>query len=127
MKPVDQTFFGPEEGNCLQACIASLFELPLEDVPHFVLEENWVKALDDWLIKYDLQSVDVDLKYMRTQDDDMWMPSGYHLICGESSRECSHAVVGYKGKIVHDPHPDRDGLVEEQTWTLFVKRFDENP
>ena len=123
MKPVMQTLDGPEEGNCLQACIASLFELELEAVPHFVLKDDWVKALDAWLAQFDLQSVIVDLERMRGED--MWEPRGYHLICGESPRiDCQHAVVGYGGKMVHDPHSDGEGLKTEDTWTLFVKRFD---
>ena len=124
MKPVKQTLDGPREGNCLQACIASLFEMPLEDVPHFVLKGDWVKTLDNWLAQFDLQSVDIDLEYMRQQGGDMWKPYGYHLICGKSPRtDCEHAVVGYGGKMVFDPHWDGEGLEIEKTWTLFVKRF----
>ena len=124
MKPVKQTLDGPEAGNCLQACIASLFEMALEDVPHFVLKDNWVKALDNWLAQFDLQSVEIDLRYMRQQGGDMWKPYGYHLINGNSPRaDCKHAVVGYGGEMVHDPHWDGDGLETEDTWTLFVKRF----
>lgn len=33
MKPAMQTKFGEYEGDCFAACIASLFELPIEDVP----------------------------------------------------------------------------------------------
>ena len=49
MKPVDQTLFGEGRGNCLPACIASVLELPLEAVPHFVLEDDWVGALQTFL------------------------------------------------------------------------------
>jgi len=45
MKPVDQTAFGPSKGNCLSASIASLLELPIEDVPLFTTEmEGMMKA-----------------------------------------------------------------------------------
>ena len=118
-----QTLDGLEKGNCLQACIASLFELDLEEVPHFVLESDWVGALDSWLKQYDLQTIDVDLEYMKQQGGDTWKALGYHLICGKSSR-ADHAVVGYNGKMVHDPHPDGGGLETEDVWTLFVKRFE---
>lgn len=125
MKPIGQTQDGPERGNCLQACVASLLELNLEDVPHFVLEEDWVEALDRWLSEFDLQSIDVDLARTRQQEGDMWKPLGYHLINGKSPRSnCQHAVVGYNGEIVHDPHWDNDGLETQETWTLFVKRFE---
>ena len=122
MKPVMQTLDGPEEGNCLQACMASLFELEMGAVPHFVLEDDWVEAFDEWLERFDLQSVTVDLE--RMGGEDMWKPYGYHLICGDSPRsDCKHAVVGYNGRVVHDPHPDGDGLETEENWTLFVRRF----
>lgn len=125
MKPVMQTIGGPENGNCLQACMASLLGLCLEEVPHFVLEDNWVHALDAWLKQFDLQSVAVDLNIMRQQGEDMWKPYGYHLIVGKSPRaDCQHAVVGYNGEMVHDPHWDGDGLDTEESWTLFVKRFE---
>jgi len=40
-------------GNCVQAAVASLFELPLEEVPHFLHEEDWVKYnATDWFDCY---------------------------------------------------------------------------
>lgn len=44
MRPVMQTTFAAKDdggewlarGNCLQAALASLFDLDLDDVPHFV-------------------------------------------------------------------------------------------
>ena len=32
MKPVDQTSFGFPGGNCFSACVASILELPIDDV-----------------------------------------------------------------------------------------------
>lgn len=37
-------------GDCLRACVASIFELPIEQVPHFAAAEpNWFNAIQRWL------------------------------------------------------------------------------
>ena len=119
MKPVDQTLFGEGRGNCLQACIASVLELPLEAVPHFVLKDDWVEALQMFLARFDLWTIPMDAS---SSWDKRFVPRGYHLISGPSPRDNSiwHSIVGYQGKMVHDPHPSRAGLEKEETWDLFV-------
>ena len=49
MKPVDQTILTAPGGNCFAACVASILELPLADVPNFCSEERWWNALQIWL------------------------------------------------------------------------------
>lgn len=44
MIKVYQTIVDRGHGNCMQAVIASLFELPLEKVPHFLECENWFEV-----------------------------------------------------------------------------------
>lgn len=36
-------------GDCLSACIASLFEVAIDDVPFFVASETWHQDYQDWL------------------------------------------------------------------------------
>ena len=43
MKPVDQTRTGVPYGNCMEACFASLLEVPLLEVP-----DLGGKKFDDW-------------------------------------------------------------------------------
>lgn len=59
MKPVKQTKAGPD-GNCFQAAIASLLELPLEAVPDFVgiwdtgptkKTPAWLREFGSWAAK----------------------------------------------------------------------------
>lgn len=38
-----------QHGDCLSACVASIFELPLEEVPFFVESESWHQDYQDWL------------------------------------------------------------------------------
>ena len=50
MKPVQQTIYDGEHGNCHAACVASIFELPLHAVPNFQQEGN--DFFHDRLIAY---------------------------------------------------------------------------
>lgn len=34
MIPVDQTTYGHTDGNCFSACVASILEIPIEEVPN---------------------------------------------------------------------------------------------
>jgi hypothetical protein len=127
MKPIMQTIFGKEKGNCLNACLASILEIPLEDVPWFGTGPFWEERQNKWLAQFDLVAIDIkvdsfykgDLRFL-----------GFHLINGPSPRgtgenEFWHSVVGYQGKMVHDPHPSGDGLLGAWTFTLFVRLFRE--
>lgn len=50
MIPVYQTIVDPGKGNCLQAAVASLVELPLDQVPPFIeLKDPWIDVLRKWL------------------------------------------------------------------------------
>jgi len=119
MKPVDQTIFGSPNGNCYQACLASIFELDLEEVPNFITfpESIWYKKLTDWC----------DEKFgLIPQPIDSIGPFT-NCIClasGKSPRgDFKHAIVWDcdKMEMIHDPHPSRDGIVGEPThYTVFV-------
>lgn len=127
MKPVDQTKFG-EEGNCLAACIASILELPIEEVPDAnELHKNgmnWLIGLCNWLKQYNLWYMELKVDEYRQPIGvrAFWLPPTYHLINGDSPRNVSagHSVVGYQGKIVHDPHPDKTGLTNITEYGLLL-------
>jgi hypothetical protein len=38
-----------QRGDCLRACVASIFELPLADVPHFVEADDWLGWYTRWV------------------------------------------------------------------------------
>lgn len=40
MKPVTQTKFGDPEGNCLMACVASIVEVPIDECPPLVTNDD---------------------------------------------------------------------------------------
>lgn len=118
MIPVDQTMFydptqPPEKqrGNCLQAVVASLLDLPLDEVPHFVQDDvnsggkvHWWHSMVEFVRTHGwgLHSAMLDTH-----------PGEHLMVAGPSPRgKGIHHVVIYKdGEMVHDPHPDRTGLV----------------
>lgn len=112
MRPVDQTItgggdaFGEPHGNCFQACIASLLELP-----HFCDgRDDWYGAFTSWCIERGFEPM-----LFKTSKDG-WLPAGLHILSGQSPRKpdhpnALHAVVARGREIIHDPNPTRMGLL----------------
>ena len=109
MKPVQQTRFGgserpsEEQGNCLAACVASIFEVPIKQVPEF-LDKNWLSVLTKWCRERDTTPL-----YFSPVTKDVLFPETYYIL-GVKSRTLpnpnnGHAVVAWGRKVVHDPHP----------------------
>lgn len=139
MKPVDQTVLSkPDEnvwGNCLEACVASLLEIPIEDVPNFGIDSGWFGRY---------------LAFIREQGYEM--PSHFHfpggfpfgagpdlgvgvdgcfIAAGPSPRQLHfgdgaplyHAViVDASGNVVHDPHPSRAGVLRVEEVDVIERR-----
>ena len=114
MKPVMQTILGYPNGNCWVACVASLLEMDIEQVPHFnqLHGEHWFKHCSDWLINhgYGLLELEYTSKWWLVGD------GPYVIVTGKSPRgDWQHAVIGKvinnRVELVHDPHPD--GLMIE--------------
>ena len=123
MIKVYQTRFGgvdkplEEQGNCFQACLASILEIPLEDafdcIPYdspiegSALEaQPWYIAFNKWLAKYGIASI--YLTWVPTIPM-ITSPLGYHIAEVKSTtlkQGESHAVVIHNGDLVHDPNPN---------------------
>lgn len=105
-----------QKGNCFAACVASILELPLEKVPHFVEHENWLDCLQSFLKEWGLFYA-----FVSEEDKVYCGPWGYHVINGVSDRGIRHSVVGHAGEPVWDPHPSRSGLTGDwEAWTFGV-------
>lgn len=115
MHPIKQTILQSESqnGNCLQAALASIFEVALDDVPEFQKEppNQWRSSLRSWLGGMGLEM----LVYDRDPRE-----SGHYLAVGDGPRGCTHCVVYRDGKMVHDPHPSNDGLVRVKRYWAFT-------
>lgn len=123
MIPVYQTIFTVPGGNCLQACLASIFELPLEEVPHFAAIEtdDWWEQCQRWCARFGCYPV------WASAEGFEGLPRGYHLITGETINGHPHVVVGYNGKQVHDPIKDGFPMPEITGYILFVATLDHVP
>jgi ribosomal protein S18 acetylase RimI-like enzyme len=113
---IDQTTFGKGQGNCFQACVASILELPLEEVPHFCKDENpyWFRDLEDWLLPMGLAPMLVSPGTCSALD------TTYSIAGGPAARGLMHSVVVRGVEVVHDPHPSRSGLVEVKDYMFFI-------
>lgn len=57
MTPVEQRYMAifdergdpVQRGDCLRACVASLFDLDVDDVPHFSAHEDWAGSYARWM------------------------------------------------------------------------------
>lgn len=121
MLKYDQTEFG-SDGNCVQACIATLLGAPkLEDVPNFLWSsesktsrrssfEFW-EAIDDYLTEKGL---------VRLMMGNNYYPECHYLVSGKTERGSYHMVVMFENKLVHDPHPSRAGLIQRDITHLII-------
>lgn len=141
MIPVDQTrLMGTLQeppGNCWAACVASILELPLSEVPDEVDDwepgmdprKSWVpyqKRIHQWLFDRGLVLIEVQAKHLNYCGPLEIFKSTHCILSGPSPRnpEVQHAVVGLGNTIAHDPHPSRDGLVGDgnEWWYEFFVR-----
>lgn len=114
-------------GDCTRACVASVFDLPSELVPHFAFdgydpECPWVERLSSWLKPYALKPLFMRVDRVE-QHEDFKNYDNYYLNGGKTKRGTMHDTVWFKGEMVYDPHPtDPSGLTDEypQWVTLFV-------
>lgn len=120
MKPVTQTTFGADHGNCYGAAIASILEVPLEALPDYMGE---YKAGRDWhglLSAYLYRHHGVMLMEVDRRLTPFVQPKGWHLLNGMGPRDLPHSTVGRDGELVFDPHPDRTGLVKVESYEFLV-------
>jgi len=119
MIPVMQTKFG-NDGNCLAACIASLLEMDIDDVPVYLDDDTWYEQYEKWLT-----SKGVTVLYISEPVNGPWrISNGFNMIlCGESPRG-HHAVIGRSRsgsiRFVHDPHPSGDYIIGDPTSIIIL-------
>lgn len=134
MIPVKQLFrHNPPEayGDCFRASIASILELPTDQVPHFcdMSKGNaWKDKSHYWLIAQGYAAIWVayatpDLKPV-LDTIGVLTPGVYCILGGTSKNGCGHCVVACDGAIVHDPSMDESGIVGPMEdglfWVLYI-------
>lgn len=130
MTPVKQEFVGPNViGDCLRACTASLLDLALSEVPHFLAEHpgisddpakmpNWYTPWENYVIEHGYAPSIVWGPFSKTPK-----LLGYYFAAGPAQREDGrigqHVVIMRDGELFHDPHPSNAGLMEVQAIWVF--------
>jgi hypothetical protein len=105
-------------GNCVQAAVASLLDLPIEAVPHFLLFDRWNHVLTDWL-----NERGYGIRVLNATE----IPDERCIVAGMSPRGVAHVCIAEAGRIVWDPHPSGDGLTKvDEAWFL-ARATDETP
>ena len=129
MIPVFQTKFGGEDaseedqGNCMAACLASIFEVGLDDVPDFtgsIMSGGWYFYLERWLKNRNLSVLMLPGKPQH-------VPAGYAMACVNSETlpaPIEHMVVVLNGWLAHDPNPNAkrkpDDYDVKEYWAFTV-------
>jgi hypothetical protein len=118
MRPVRQTRFNRGDGNCFNACIATLLDLPIEAVDVVWNEDNWLKQLDE--ILHPLGYCFIEWNWDKDSQPWHWVGPCYMIATGDGPRGCKHSVVVHhyidsddgKHCVVNhwDPHPDEKFL-----------------
>lgn len=123
MIPVFQNITTGKYSNCLQASIASIFDLEIWDVPEFAKyfgepDELWFKKLTEFCLTEYVYPLTI-----RPFTMDAGLPPalhGYHLMSVQTTRGVLHSVVGYQGSMVHDPYPGGSVITGIEDFMIFV-------
>lgn len=126
MKPIYQTKFrgstAPEneQGNCVAACIASIFECELENAPDFtgeIIDGEWFFHLQTWLAERNLSLLLLPAKPID-------IPFGYSMLAVKSKTlsEDGHMIVAKDGLPIHDPNPNSEEPYEIEGYWIFTVR-----
>jgi len=124
MKPVEMRNINGRPGDCLNACVASILDLPYEQVPFFNLYgDGWhytyvsfMRSHGWGLWEFAIWGCDVPLWQFGTRQTGykLYVP-GYWLasvlsprIIDEHGKSGLHAVVMKGNSVAWDPHPQRD-------------------
>lgn len=117
-------------GNCLAACIASLLEMPITDVPNFetlysISDTYYYDVLSAWLKHLGFEIYN-DSRFMCFHDDESKSQykdepkDKYYMVSGLSPRGIQHVCIYQNGKLIHDPHPSREGITTEEYFETIV-------
>lgn len=115
MIKVYQTVVDIGKGNCMQAAIASMFELELSQVPNFILydEHIWFNVFFSFLqgIGYEFEgTMHKDVSFY---EHDMVNGCIYASVNSRTFKDKTHAVlINSAGRVIHDPNPNELWLGE---------------
>lgn len=114
-----------QQGNCFQACVATVLQMPLEEAFDCCLhedDEKWFDEFNEWLEQYGLGCIWLEMPKDNKPATSVF--KGIHIV------ECMspnlyhgerHAVVVKEGwELLHDPLPSAKEQGEIQGVYIFV-------
>lgn len=132
MTPVHQEFYAKHEGekpgpgvygDCFRAALASLLDLPLQEVPHFAKDADGDGALFWCLINHWLSARGQALILSRGFDFTIQQRAGmapvFHLILGTCADGYPHVWVALSGRLIFDPNPSQLAIVTKPEDLVF--------
>jgi hypothetical protein len=89
--------------DCYEACVASIVDLPLAQVPRLSSDRGWVTQLRAFCreLGHDCQVSPGDGRPLR----EARKPGGYSIVSHQVMNGDLHAAVLLEGQLVHDPSP----------------------
>lgn len=129
-------------GNCYAAAIASLLDLPITEVPNVEVFFPWapqIRFWDEWMSKwlelkgYKIEDAsefkvfheDKDLSFEQVMTDldtqKNALRGQYYLVSGDSPRGVKHICIYQDGKLIHDPHPTKEGILNHLWFEKLIK------
>lgn len=129
MEHLDMGVPGAEVGDCFRCCVATLLDLPRDQVPHFAGGPDGSAM---WIIRTQEFLAPLGLFYVQVTDFVWPWVRGFAaplvIAGGVSPRgvKGGHAIVAQVTRngwtMIHDPHPSRAGIVgDPEDYGLFVK------
>jgi len=130
MKKVYQTIIDPDKGNCLQAALASLFDLPLAKVEHLPPDANQLLYIMEFYKKYGYKAgvfSHFDIKTVQEVCEYDGGVNGYFkaTVKSRTLEDVWHAVIiDMTGTVVHDPNPNGKclGLGPEHIESIMITK-----
>lgn len=124
-------------GNCYAACIASILEKTIDEVPNvetlfhiegsywFIVMHAYLNSIG-WMICTDekfkcFHTIFTDDNYSELDSAQAELKDKYYLVSGLSPRGVQHMCIYQNGKLVHDPHPTREGLISVEYFEELIK------
>lgn len=102
MRPVEQTIPSPPHGDCFRACIASILEVGIDDLPN-PISDDWAKEWGEHLETRGLSLVEIVLTergcWWHIANEQYWIASVPSL----NYPDKFHSVVMRGGELAHDP------------------------
>jgi hypothetical protein len=128
-------------GNCYAACIASIMELPITEVPNvevlFHIDGSyWAEVMHTFLTSrgWELYTNSLFQRFHPESgfsfdgtDENGKIPEyyeckdKYYMVSGMSTRGVMHMCIFQNGILVHDPHPSKDGLMTHEVFEELIK------